>query len=461
MFMLGKYGSIRKFSSIVVLVLALVVFPRISVAQNVSLSWNAPTTDQGGGPLTGLAGYKLHYGNSAGNYSVVTDVGNVTSYNLTLAPGTYFFAVTAYDPNLNQSGFSNEVSRVIQSGTQNPNGNGTSDSDQDGISNLNDNCPLISNADQIDTNQNGKGDACEGKRTNTCRLSEDGQSVVPLLFGTELKLISADDGSTLAQALVARRSKSMLGDIDGAESASAGFGNLDIVSLSPKMLWSASTISGQKKQRFGQGGSKAMLCNVDGDAALDYAVLNDNRFIAKSSKNSQKISVKLKGLGEIKAVLCSDFGQGSSVDQLIVVHKSNRKGARKQSRGLSISVLDINSKAIIETRQIDVTRFSSQAIADINGDGVVELCTLQSGKNKSVVTCADTAGSNQYELPFKATRIVGGDFLAQEDGEAALDELAILTPDGRIFILANGNLVRELSGLNSNSKGKALLADCR
>ena len=39
-------------------------------------SWDAPTTNADGTPLTDLAGYKVYYGPSSGNYSQAIDVGN-------------------------------------------------------------------------------------------------------------------------------------------------------------------------------------------------------------------------------------------------------------------------------------------------------------------------------------------------------------------------------------------------
>jgi len=62
-----------------------------------------------------VAGYKLYYGTSSRNYSNNINVGMVTSYTVSgLAPGTYYFTVTAYDASGNESGFSNEAIKTIQ-----------------------------------------------------------------------------------------------------------------------------------------------------------------------------------------------------------------------------------------------------------------------------------------------------------------------------------------------------------
>ena len=76
-------------------------------ADTVTLAWDANTESN-------LAGYKLHYGNtprSQGAYAhTVTIPGSdVTRYEVSLDPGTYYFALTAYNNLGNESGYSNEV----------------------------------------------------------------------------------------------------------------------------------------------------------------------------------------------------------------------------------------------------------------------------------------------------------------------------------------------------------------
>ncbi|MGQ9570185.1 MAG: InlB B-repeat-containing protein [Thermodesulfovibrionales bacterium] len=79
-----------------------------------TLSWEGPSANTDGSPITDLAGYKIYYGTSSGNYSEHIDVGNVKNYTIdNLVEGlTYYFAVTAYDTSGNESDFSNEVSLV-------------------------------------------------------------------------------------------------------------------------------------------------------------------------------------------------------------------------------------------------------------------------------------------------------------------------------------------------------------
>lgn len=80
-----------------------------------TLSWDAPATNADGTELTDLAGYKVYYGTSPGNYATVIDVEDVTTYTINdLSPATYYFTVTAYDEIGNESDYSNEVSKTMR-----------------------------------------------------------------------------------------------------------------------------------------------------------------------------------------------------------------------------------------------------------------------------------------------------------------------------------------------------------
>lgn len=81
-----------------------------------TLSWNAPTTRTDGSPLTNLAGYRLRYGNSSGNYPNTITITNpgLTSYVVdNLASGNWFFVLAAYDSAGLESSNTNPVSKTI------------------------------------------------------------------------------------------------------------------------------------------------------------------------------------------------------------------------------------------------------------------------------------------------------------------------------------------------------------
>jgi uncharacterized repeat protein (TIGR02543 family) len=100
-----------------VFTLLISLHPSSTFAGFATLSWDPPSINADGTPLTDLAGYKIYYGTSSGNYSQSIDVGNVTTYSVNnLTDGlTYYFATTAHDNSGNQSSLSNEVVKVSQS----------------------------------------------------------------------------------------------------------------------------------------------------------------------------------------------------------------------------------------------------------------------------------------------------------------------------------------------------------
>jgi len=81
-------------------------------AQSVTLAWNPNSA-------SGIAGYRVHYGTSSGNYTQTSDVGNATTAtvaNLTSGK-TYFFAVTDYNGGGIESSPSNEVTFTASAST--------------------------------------------------------------------------------------------------------------------------------------------------------------------------------------------------------------------------------------------------------------------------------------------------------------------------------------------------------
>jgi len=86
----------------------------------VTLTWQAPTNNNDGSALTDLAGYRLYQGTVSGGYGASQDLGVATcstgrcSYDVpSLTPGTYYFAVTAYDTGGYESVLSNEASATV------------------------------------------------------------------------------------------------------------------------------------------------------------------------------------------------------------------------------------------------------------------------------------------------------------------------------------------------------------
>jgi fibronectin type 3 domain-containing protein len=76
---------------------------RAVCAAQVTLEWEASAGD--------IAGYKVYQGTYSKDYDVTLDVGNWTSVTIAdLEDGeAYYFSVTAYDSENNESAYSNEV----------------------------------------------------------------------------------------------------------------------------------------------------------------------------------------------------------------------------------------------------------------------------------------------------------------------------------------------------------------
>jgi Fibronectin type III domain len=81
-----------------------------------TLSWTPPADNTDGTPVTDLAGYHILYGTSASAMTSTITVANATetSYVVTgLPPGTYYFAVVAYNSAGTDSPESNVGSKTI------------------------------------------------------------------------------------------------------------------------------------------------------------------------------------------------------------------------------------------------------------------------------------------------------------------------------------------------------------
>lgn len=82
----------------------------------VTISWDAPTENADGTPLLDLKGYTLHYGTASNSYSssIKIDNSGLTTYVVqNLTPGTYYFAIDAYNSSGLESALSPEASATV------------------------------------------------------------------------------------------------------------------------------------------------------------------------------------------------------------------------------------------------------------------------------------------------------------------------------------------------------------
>jgi hypothetical protein len=81
-----------------------------------TLDWMPPTENIDGTALSNLAGYKVYYGNSAGNLNESVRVTNpgLSSYTVTnLSSGTWYFAISAISATGNESALSGVVTASL------------------------------------------------------------------------------------------------------------------------------------------------------------------------------------------------------------------------------------------------------------------------------------------------------------------------------------------------------------
>ena len=88
----------------------------VSSTGSATLSWQAPTENNDGTPLTNLGGYRIAYGTSPSAFTKTVNLTNpgLTTYTITdLSSGTWYFAVKAYTTSGVESDLSNVASKTI------------------------------------------------------------------------------------------------------------------------------------------------------------------------------------------------------------------------------------------------------------------------------------------------------------------------------------------------------------
>lgn len=85
----------------------------IEVVDN-TVRWAAPSENVDGTPLTDLNGFAVYWGTGSRNYNSSVNLGSgAREWMLDVAPGTYYLAVTAINSQAEESGYSNEIVKVI------------------------------------------------------------------------------------------------------------------------------------------------------------------------------------------------------------------------------------------------------------------------------------------------------------------------------------------------------------
>jgi hypothetical protein len=192
------------------------LYPSSAFSGTTTLTWDPPSINADGTPLTDLAGYMIYYGTNPGNYSQSINVGDVTTYTVNnLTEGlTYYFVTTAYDAIRNESEYSNETYKIIPQQfslgiNKNGTGKGTVTSSPTGI-NCGSDCSEIYTAGRVialaatcDTSSIFAGwseGVCSG--TGTCTFSMNSVKTITATFNLKTYSITAtsESGGSISPA---------------------------------------------------------------------------------------------------------------------------------------------------------------------------------------------------------------------------------------------------------------------
>ena len=170
-FLVEPVRKYPKMSGFILLFLLIALLDcRVAFAESKLLTWTAPTEREDGTPLSlsEIHSYTA-YVSEGNNSHAITDISSIdTSLMITLYPGDNTINMTTVDTEGRESARSNDV---FLAGL---------DTDLDGIRDVLDNCTLVANAAQRDTDLDGYG--------NMCDADLDGDNVVGFsdysMFGT-------------------------------------------------------------------------------------------------------------------------------------------------------------------------------------------------------------------------------------------------------------------------------------
>lgn len=112
------FRTIRPWVAALAVAAGVGVLPQTAFADLAEINWDGTTDPE-------VAGYILSYGTRPTQYLASVDAGSTTSVTLDLVPGTYYFAVQAYNAAGLLSAYSNEVVLVVGGGAGSGGGGGT------------------------------------------------------------------------------------------------------------------------------------------------------------------------------------------------------------------------------------------------------------------------------------------------------------------------------------------------
>jgi hypothetical protein len=469
-------GRISRFLVLVLIVAA----PVLAQAQNVTLTWQPPTTDANGGPLTGLQGYKVSYGPTSQNYTTTLDVGNVTSSSLTLANGTYFFAVRAYDPAGNHSPFSSEVSKIISSATPAPTNTPTRTPTPTPTRTFTATptrtptrtptptstrtatptptrtpsasaSPTITLPTPQPTNTAIPGATIEvtpvsqitpipgSNKPINCRGPKGNSSALAVRNRRNVWLVDLESATVLGSASVRSSAEILVGDTSPGTLGISGFGDMEISRIGRSLI--SLSANGTLSIPLAARSGRHMLCQADKDGTPDLVSVSRKRVRVQSSATGTAVVIAAPRFGQILAVDCG--AQENQGEQALVLHRTSR------------NVLTLSQFDLVAGRLISQTK-AARAARGLIVDGSGQTCLLEPGRGTTKLSCQ---GSAPLSLSGRILEGATGRFVAG----AQSSSLALLTSKGQAHLLEGDSLSKtlDLNKLLGVRPGTLHLAKCR
>lgn len=346
------------------------------------------------------------------------------------------------------------------------------DDDKDTITNSQDNCPLIANTDQLDTDGDGIGDACEeitSKEQAIKKISQyaktNGTSTVPEIqdyLNAGLEGVNSENLSMLNQAILALFEN----DIDSLAEIQKVFDNLEIIVVDTDLDKDGITnkldncpLNANPDQKDIDNDGLGDICDVSDDRDDDNdGIINSIDNCPINSNGDQK-DKDGNGIGDVCDISDDIDNDGviNSLDNCPVNSNTNQSDKDKDGIGDicdpsdnrdqdNDSVLDVsdNCPSISNPNQLDTDK-----------DGTGDVCDTvdnrdddDDGINNSLDNCPNVSNLNQSDLDKNGI----GDAcdttdLSDDDG------------DGVINILDNCPLIANPDQVDSDNDGKGNVCD--
>jgi len=356
-----------------------------------------------------LAGYKIHYGISTGNYESSVEVGNVTQYRLEdLANDVpLYVAVSSFDISGNESDKSEEVSAVpqlsLRSKLQYQSGWPVS-VDHD----------LYSSPALYDIDGDGKLEISISAKDGKVYLLNYGGSDVP---GWP---VSTDSGCVSSPAL---------GDLDGDGRVEVAVGAGEMV-----YMWhdDGTLMTGWPVKTDGSVLASPALGDINGDGSMEVVIgSRDSRLYAYNSDGSFVDGWPVKMYGGIRCSVALADIDGDSRSEIVVGSEAGNvyilKGDGTRASGWPVYV----GSAV----------YSSPALGDINGDGRMEV--VAADKDGRIHAWRYDGGMLSGWPVDLHEEIVSSPALGDIDGDRSSLEIVIGTESGSVYVLESDGSIMD------------------